>query len=244
MRHLLRSARPDLRVWLTMARGVSLAVVAVCLFGLGAETKAAGDDNPSTEATAKEAKAVKGAERGGSREATRRVGSRTGKGEGDSASSGLSAKPFSTGYDGQYGELIGFINEQVRKGWSENGMVPTGPASDGEWLRRVHLDLVGHVPDLETTQAFLADSSPDKRFKMIENLLNDPGYVRHFTTIWTNLLIGRATPQNISRPALQKFLRNSFGKNRGWDKVVVDLLTAEGHYEENGATNFLLSHLN
>ena len=39
-------------------------------------------------------------------------------------------------------------------------------------------------------------------------------------------------------------LFRSFGKNRGWDKVVVDLLTAEGHYEENGATNFLLSHLN
>lgn len=246
MQHLMCSVRPGVRVGLTIARGVSLAVGLGCSLYLGTASLVAGDDNPAAETRAgsRETSASRSEERGGSRESTRRNGSRTSKAEGDSPAAGLSAKPFSTGYDGQYGDLIGFINEQVRKGWAENGMVPSGPAVDGEWLRRVHLDLVGHVPDLETTEAFVADKSPDKRFKVIENLLNDPGYVRHFTTIWTNLLIGRATPQNISRPALQKFLRNSFGKNRGWDKIVVDLLTAEGHYEENGATNFLLSHLN
>ena len=246
MQHLLCSVRPGVRVGLTIARGVSLAVGLGCSLYLGTASLVAGDDNPAAETRAgsRETSASRSEERGGSRESTRRNGSRTSKAEGDSPAAGLSAKPFSTGYAGQYGDLIGFINEQVRKGWAENGMVPSGPAVDGEWLRRVHLDLVGHIPDLETTEAFVADKSPDKRFKVIENLLNDPGYVRHFTTIWTNLLIGRATPQNISRPALQKFLRNSFGKNRGWDKIVVDLLTAEGHYEENGATNFLLSHLN
>ena len=246
MQHLLCSVRPGVRVGLTIARGVSLAVGLGCSLYLGTASLVAGDDNPAAETRAgsRETSASRSEDRGGSRESTRRNGSRTSKAEGDSPAAGLSAKPFSTGYDGQYGDLIGFINEQVRKGWAENGMVPSGPAVDGEWLRRVHLDLVGHIPDLETTEAFVADKSPDKRFKVIENLLNDPGYLRHFTTIWTNLLIGRATPQNISRPALQKFLRNSFGKNRGWDKIVVDLLTAEGHYEENGATNFLLSHLN
>ncbi|MFM8218845.1 MAG: DUF1549 domain-containing protein, partial [Planctomycetaceae bacterium] len=156
----------------------------------------------------------------------------------------MSDTPYSTGYEGSYRELIDFINQQVRKGWSENGMVPSAVADDAEWVRRVHLDIVGHIPDLDTVEAFLADKSADKRAKLIDKLLEDPGYVRQMTTIWTNLLIGRATPQNISRPALQKFLRTSFGKNRGWDKIVVDLLTAEGHFEENGATNFLLSHLN
>ena len=246
MRQLMFSVQPRVRGCLTIARGVSLAVGLGCWLYLGAASRVAGDDKPAAakKAGSQETSASRGEERGGSRESTRRSGSQTGKSEGDGPAASVSAKPFSTGYDGQYGDLIAFINEQVRKGWAENGMVPSGPAADGEWLRRVSLDLSGHIPDLETTEAFVADKSPDKRFKAIENLLNDPGYVRHFTTIWTNLLIGRATPQNISRPALQKFLRNSFGKNRGWDKIVVDLLTAEGHYEENGATNFLLSHLN
>jgi hypothetical protein len=190
------------------------------------------------------------AELGGERGSERRVSKAgSGKSEGSKgaapdAKGSLSEVPYSTGYEGSYRELIDFINQQVRKGWSENGMVPSAIADDAEWVRRVHLDIVGHIPDLETVEAFLADKSADKRSQLIDKLLEDPGYVRQMTTIWTNLLIGRATPQNISRPALQKFLRTSFGKNRGWDKIVVDLLTAEGHFEENGATNFLLSHLN
>ena len=157
----------------------------------------------------------------------------------------LPEQTYSTGYTGSYEELIGFINAQVREGWVANEVQPSDPADDGEWLRRVHLDIVGHIPDFETTEKFLSDKDKAKRSKMIESLLEDPGFVRNLTTNWTNLLIGRATPRDINRPALQKFLRESFGKNRGWDKIVMDLLTAEGTNKiDNGATNFLLAHLN
>lgn len=151
---------------------------------------------------------------------------------------------FSTGYDGRDAAIIQFINEQVRQGWTDNYAVPSAPADDGEWLRRVYLDIVGHIPDLEVSEKFLADGSPVKRTRIIESLLENPGYARQFSTIWTNNLIGRGTPRNIDRPALQKFLRESFGRNRSWDAVVVELLTAEGASDKNGATNFLLAHLN
>src|SRR5262245_7882873 len=155
---------------------------------------------------------------------------------------------FSTGYNGSYVELIKFINTQVRQGWIDNGMRPAEPADDAEWVRRVHLDIVGHIPDLEMVQKFIADKDKAKRAKLIDKLLDeDPGYVRNFTTIWTNNLIGRAPPPNnsgVKRGPLQKFLRDSFGKNRGWNEIVSDLLTAEGDNGKNGATNYLLSHLN
>lgn len=151
---------------------------------------------------------------------------------------------FSTGYDGSHSKLIAFINSEIRKGWADNGVVPSPVADDAEWVRRVHLDIVGHVPDLEVVQKFLAEKESDKRARLINRLLDDPGYARNLTTIWTNNLIGRATPRDINRPALQKFLREAFGRNRGWHEVVSDLLTAEGSSEENGAANFLLSHLN
>src|SRR6185312_12894149 len=32
----------------------------------------------------------------------------------------LSEQPYSTGYSGSYGELIAFINAQVRQGWMDN----------------------------------------------------------------------------------------------------------------------------
>ncbi len=157
----------------------------------------------------------------------------------------LPEQVYSTGYNGSYVELIAFVNQQIRDGWKDNGVRPTEPAEDAEWIRRVHLDIVGHIPDLETVQKFLADKDKAKRSKLIDKLLDeDPGYVRNFTTIWTNNLIGRATPRDINRGALQKFLRDSFGKNRGWNEIVSDLLTAEGNSNQNGAANYLLSHLN
>jgi hypothetical protein len=154
---------------------------------------------------------------------------------------------YSTGYAGSYFDLISFINTQVRQSWIDNGIRPADPADDAEWVRRVHLDIVGHIPDLETVQKFLADKDKAKRAKLIDKLLDeDEGYVRNFTTIWTTNLIGRAPPPAMSgilRNSLQKFLREAFGKNRGWNEIVTDLLTAEGNNEKNGAANFLLSHL-
>ena len=170
----------------------------------------------------------------------------------DSAAGGATIKlpeqMYSTGYNGSYVDLIKFINTQIRQGWIDNGIRPAEAADDAEWIRRVHLDIVGHIPDLETVQKFLADKDKAKRSKLIDKLLDeDEGYVRNFTTIWTNLLIGRGPPPNMSgilRAPLQKFLRESFGKNRGWNEIVTDLLTAEGSNATNGAANFLLSHLN
>ena len=156
----------------------------------------------------------------------------------------LPEKVFSTGYSGSYTELINFINTQIRGGWQDNNIMPSEVADDGEWIRRVYLDIAGHIPDVEQYEKFVADKDKAKRAKLIDELLDDPGYVRNFTAIWTNLLIGRATPQRISRKGLQKFLRESFGKNRAWSEIVYDLLSAEGTMEENGATNFLMSHLN
>lgn len=153
---------------------------------------------------------------------------------------------YSTGYKGEGTALVQFINTAIRAGWKDNNVAPSPVADDAEWLRRVHLDLTGRIPDLETTEEFQADKAPDKRARMIDDLLEDPAYVRNLTTIWTNLLIGRATRgrDRLNRPGLEKFLRMSFAKDRPWNEIVYDLVAAEGRYDENGAVNFLLAHLN
>lgn len=156
---------------------------------------------------------------------------------------------YSTGASASIAEQVNFINEKVRQGWIENNIEPSAVAEDGEWLRRVYLDIAGHVPPVEDVDAFIADKDKSKRAKMIDKLLDDPAYVRNWTTSWTNLLIGRGNgnanmggPQR--RAALQKFLREAFAKNRPWNDVVTDLISAEGNYQENGAVNFLMAHLN
>ncbi|WP_373649391.1 DUF1549 and DUF1553 domain-containing protein [Schlesneria sp. DSM 10557] len=135
------------------------------------------------------------------------------------------------------------INRLIRETWKDNEVEPSPVADDAEWIRRVYLDIVGHIPAVEDVEKFLADKDKAKRAQLIDRLLDDPGYTRNWTTIWTNLCIGQQTPRRVSRTGMQKFFREAFGKNRPWNEIVSDLVTAEGHYEENGAANFLLAQM-
>ena len=156
-------------------------------------------------------------------------------------SASVGAEPAFT--TGSSDVIIQEINSQIRETWTDNEVDASPLADDAEWIRRVHLDIVGHIPTLEDVEKFLADKDKTKRTKLIDRLLDDPGYVRNWTTIWTNLCIGQQTPRRVSRDGMQKFFREAFGKNRPWKDVVSDLVTAEGHYEENGAANFLLAQM-
>lgn len=140
-------------------------------------------------------------------------------------------------------DIVAFINQEVRKGWTENGATPTAVADDSEWLRRVHLDLVGTIPAVDVVEAFLADKNPAKRARIIERLLDTQDYVTHWSTLWTNLSVGRFAGQRTGRNGMLRFFREAFARNRAWNDIVVDLLSAEGHFEENGAVNFVLIDL-
>ena len=140
--------------------------------------------------------------------------------------------------------IVAVINEHLAAGWKVQGVEPSPLADDAEWLRRIYLDVVGHIPPVEAAEKFLADRDARKREKLLDSLLDDPAYVRNWTVVWTNLLIGRSDSRDVNRPALQKFLRENFAKNRPWNEMVAEFISAEGSFDQNGATNFLLAHLN
>lgn len=140
--------------------------------------------------------------------------------------------------------IVPYINEQIELGWRDAEVEASPGSDDAEWIRRVTLDVVGHIPTAERVSAFLADKRENKRGLLIDELLDDEDYIRNWSTIWTNLLIGRSNPRGVNRDSLQKFLRDSFAENRGWDEVVADFISADGSADDNGATNFLIAHVN
>lgn len=147
---------------------------------------------------------------------------------------------FTTGYSDAVVEMI---NERIRQAWTDNEVTPSPAAEDAEWLRRVYLDIVGAIPPADVVESFMKDRNRAKRADVVESLLEDSGYVRNWTTIWTNLCIGRETPRRTSRAGMQKFFREAFARNRPWNEIVFDLVSAEGHFEENGAVNYLLAQM-
>ena len=137
--------------------------------------------------------------------------------------------------------IVEFIDAQLARSWADNEVVPSAESSDAEWIRRVYLDIVGRIPSAVEATEWLADGGPRRKQVLIDRLLDNSDFVRHFTTIWTNECIGRGTPRRVSRKGMEKFFREAFAKNRPWNKVVQELITAEGHFEENGAVNYILA---
>lgn len=141
--------------------------------------------------------------------------------------------------------VVARIDELIKQSWTDNEITPSERATDNEFARRAALDIVGHIPAYDILAEFLEDESSDKRRKYVDLLLDDPGYVRNWTTKWANLLVGRANRNNRgARPVLERWLRDALNRNVSFDKFAFDLISAEGSSDENGAVAFLSSHLN
>lgn len=153
-------------------------------------------------------------------------------------------------------EVVAFINEQIRDAWKAAAVSPSPVAEDTEWCRRVYLDLLGRIPSITELQAYASNRSKDKKEKLVDELLTSDRYAeeyaRNWTTVWTNVLIGRSggTGNNslANREGMQQYLRRSFQRNKPYDKMVTELVTAEGSgrpgdEDYNGAVNFLVDNL-
>jgi hypothetical protein len=145
---------------------------------------------------------------------------------------------------------VAFINDQVVAGWNDAGVKPSPEATDGEWCRRVFLDLIGRIPSLEELESFVGDKSSTKRADLVARLLGDDyvdEYARHWTDVWAAVLIGRNVDNDlVDRPGMRQYLRRAFSKNIPYDRFMEELVTATGVNRNtrglenfNGATNFL-----
>ncbi|MCG8651593.1 MAG: DUF1549 domain-containing protein, partial [Pirellulales bacterium] len=149
------------------------------------------------------------------------------------------------------------INQAIEQGWRDYEIRPAKDADDLEWCRRVYLDVIGRIPSYRELGEFAADRESGKRARLVEKLLYDDKYTEeyagHWATVWTNLLIGQTGGNDnramTNRDGLQKYLRDSFAMNKPYDKLVYELVTAEGATKPgeenfNGAVNFLVDKVN
>lgn len=72
---------------------------------------------------------------------------------------------------------------------TENKLPRPEAIDDSAFLRRVYLDLIGLLPEPAEVTAFLENKSPDKRTKVIHELLGrEISYADHWLTFWNDLL--------------------------------------------------------
>ena len=135
------------------------------------------------------------------------------------------------------------IDEAVLGQLRRLNLKPSPRSSDSEFIRRVHLDVVGMLPTPEVTRAFLADPSETKRDAMIESLLAQPEFVDYWTYRLSDLFLisGRKLRPDALKSYYQ-WLRGEMETGTPWDQIVRQVVSARGDTMKNGATNFYSVH--
>ena len=114
---------------------------------------------------------------------------------------------------------------------------------DATFLRRVWLDIVGDIPTPEHVTAFLLDPAPDKRERVVRELLDDPQYGQNWARYWRDVILLRRLEDRaaIVSNALVVSLTEKFNQNEPWDKIAAEFITATGDAKENGTTAIQLA---
>lgn len=134
-----------------------------------------------------------------------------------------------------------FVDQRLFDKMSRDGVSPAPGSSDTEFLRRIYIDLTGRIPSPEAATAFLESQDPQKRAKLIEQLLNSPAYTDQITTFFANKFKVTRSHESIGtlgRNVFYEWLRKSIAEDRPYDDFVRELLAAAGEVDEVPGTQF------
>jgi hypothetical protein len=124
-------------------------------------------------------------------------------------------------------------------------MNPSELGSDHEFLRRAYLDLHGMLPEAAEARAFMADTDPQKRAVLVEQLLEAPAFADYWALKWSDLL--RNEERSLDAKGVQayhRWIRGSLAENKPFDQFARELVSARGSTYQNPAANFYRANRN
>ena len=119
------------------------------------------------------------------------------------------------------------IDARLSSGWQKANVKPAAAVDDATFLRRATLDLVGRIPTPAEVRAFLADTSADKRAKLVARLIDSGGHARHMATFWRRTWVPQADTPEFARLAddFEAWVAARLQQNAPYDRTVGELLT-------------------
>lgn len=120
------------------------------------------------------------------------------------------------------------IDNAIRAARSDYAAIASPLADDAEFLRRIYLDLAGTLPTSEEARAFLKDADPAKREKLVDRLLEGPLFPRRMQQVFDALWMDRRPGKHVKNAEWEKYLRESFSANKPYDRLVTEVLSADG----------------
>lgn len=143
-----------------------------------------------------------------------------------------------------------YIDELIFGKMQKDGVPHAGMATDLEFARRVHLDLTGRLPEPDSLRKFLRAPDPNKRDKLIDELMATPiigqidkpetPFLDRWTYFFGDLFRVTAGELGKGRDVFRDYLYLCLLANLPYDQVVTEMLTASARSNWlEGSVNFL-----
>lgn len=142
------------------------------------------------------------------------------------------------------GPTEGPIDRAIEAKLAKLGIEPVGSCDDATFLRRVSFDLLGRPPRRDEYQRFIADKSPNRRERLVDELIGRPEFVDLWTMYWSDVLQMRSSPtMTVSFKGTDRYAKWVHGQveqNTPIDAIVRQLITAQGSAYAQPAAHFFM----
>lgn len=134
------------------------------------------------------------------------------------------------------------LDRAIGESWAQASVSPAPRSSDAEFVRRVHLDLIGRIPTRHEARAFLESTNSHKRERLVDELLGSEEYAEHWADVYMDELFGSDPKVRRQIAFVSQWLSEELAADRPYDELVDELITAEGAHRENPAVAYVAVH--
>jgi hypothetical protein len=143
------------------------------------------------------------------------------------------------GFRPQHPAEQNFIDKHIFAKLAEIRVNPSAVASDNVFVRRAYLDAIGILPTAEEAKSFVHDKRPDKRARLIDELLMRPEFAEHWALKWADLLrVEEKVLDERGVTEFHKWIKDGIAAGKPMDQFVREMIVARGGTFQNPPTNY------
>jgi Protein of unknown function (DUF1549)/Protein of unknown function (DUF1553) len=138
---------------------------------------------------------------------------------------------------------VNYVDALVAAKLKKLRISPSEVCTDEVFVRRAYLDVIGLPPTVEEYGRFMTSNAPDKRAKLVDELLERKEFSELWVNKWAEILQVKSS-QTVSYKAMflyYNWLVEKLSKDMPMDQMVQELLGANGGTFKNPSTNFYQS---
>ncbi|MGC3970046.1 MAG: DUF1549 domain-containing protein [Pirellulales bacterium] len=124
---------------------------------------------------------------------------------------------------------VNYVDEHILAKLDKLRIAPSELCDDVTFARRAYLDLLGFTPSGPEAERFLKDERPDKRERLIDELLDRPEYADFWALKYADLL--RVEEKTLDRKGVQNFhawIRRWIEQDRPLNEFAAEIVSGRG----------------